>query len=206
MKEIFMVAGGPSLAGFDWKRLANKDCFAINRSYEVLPNAKFIYFADWDFFERHKAGLLAHSGQICTGYAKNICKKQIVHPDVLEFKLTGADGLDTTNPGIRHGRNGGFAAINAAYHLGYRRMYLLGYDMGRIGKATHWHNGHPRIDPVSIYTTMMKHYANLVEPAKKAGVEIINLNPESNLKLFPFMDEYEAIGDKRPAPKVQLDI
>jgi len=206
MKEIFMIAGGPSLKGFDWNRLANKDCFAINRSYEVVPNAKFIYFADWDFFDRHKAGLLAHTGQICTGYAANLCKRRIEHPDVLEFKLTGADGLDKVSPGIRHGRNGGYASINAAYHLGYRRIYLLGYDMGRVEGQTHWHNGHPRIDPESIYVTMMKHYANFAQPLKDAGVEVFNLNPDSKLKVFPFMDEYQAIGDKRPPPKVQLDI
>ena len=104
MKEIFMVAGGPSLKGFHWNRLANKDVFAINRSYEVLPNAKYIYFADWDFFERHKAPLLEHSGQIITGYAKGICKKRIEHPSVCEYNLTGANGLDQVSPGIRHGR------------------------------------------------------------------------------------------------------
>jgi hypothetical protein len=85
-------------------------------------------------------------------------------------------------------------------------MYLLGYDMGRVEGQSHWHNGHPRIDPESIYTTMMNHFANFVEPLKKAGVEVFNLNPDSKLKVFPFMDEYEAIGDRRPPPKVQLDV
>ena len=212
MKEIFMVGGGPSLKDFDWKRLDGKDCFAINRSYEVLPNAKYLYFADWDFWGRHQKGLLAHSCNIDTGYAKNLCKKQIVHDRVTEYKLTGADGLDTKSPGIRHGRNGGYAAINVAYHLGYKRIYLLGYDMGRVGGESHWHNGHPRIDPESIYKTMMKHYDNFVQPLKNAKIEVFNLNPNSNLKVFPFMDVYEAIGDKNPvpapskAPKVRLDV
>jgi len=206
MKEIFMIGGGPSLKDFDWNRLAGKDCFAINRSYEVLPNAKYIYFADWDFFDRHKKGLLAHSGKIITGYAKRLCKKRIEHPDVVEYTLTGADGLDTKSPGICHGRNGGYAAINVAYHLGYTRIYLLGYDMGRVEGESHWHNGHPRIDPESIYTTMMKHYDNLKQPLIDNKIEVFNLNPESNLKAFPFMERDKALGDKERPPKIQLDV
>ena len=205
-KEVFIVAGGPSLKGFNWSRLNGKDVIAINRSYEVIPNAKYIYFADWDFFEKHKEAILNHGGQILTGYASNICRKRIEHPDVTEYTLTGADGFETKPNSIRHGRNGGYAAINVAYHLGYKRIYLLGYDMGRNGEETHWHNGHPRIDPPSIYTTMLNHYDTMDKALKNVDIEIFNLNPKSKLKVFPFLSVADALGDKEPCEKIQLDV
>jgi len=205
-KEVFIVAGGPSLKGFDWTRLINKDVIAINRAYEVLPNAKYIYFADFDFFGRHEAGLLAHRGQICTGYASNICKGQITHPQVWEYKLTGANGLDTETNCIRHGRNGGYAAINVAFHLGYKKIYLMGYDMGRKESETHWHDGHPRIDPESIYETMLGHYATIAEPLKNNDVQVFNTNPDSRLKLFPFLPIEEALRDGSQCEAIQIDV
>lgn len=204
--EIFIVAGGPSLKGFDWSRLINKDVLAINRSYEVLPNAKYIYFADHDFFARHDTGMLAHRGQIITGYAANLCKKRISSPHVIEYTLTGANGLDTQPMSIRHGRNGGYAAINVALHLGYKKIYLLGYDMGRSEGVTHWHDGHPRIDPESIYETMLGHYATLAEPLKNNGIKVYNTNPNSRLKVFPFVTIDKALKDVSQCEKIQLDI
>ena len=205
-KEVFIVAGGPSLKGFDWGRLINKDVIAINRAYEVLPNAKYIYFADFDFFGRHEKGLLEHRGQIITGYAQGICKGRIENPHVWEYTLTGPNGLDTQPNHIRHGRNGGYAAINVAFHLGYKKIYLMGYDMGRVEGQTHWHNGHPRIDPESIYDTMLDHYKTIAEPLKNNGVKVYNTNSESRLKEFHFITIAEALGDKEPCEKINLDV
>jgi hypothetical protein len=204
--EVFIVAGGPSLKGFNWSRLNGKDIIAINRSYEVLPNAKYIYFADHDFFANHQADMLAHQGQIITGYASNICKKQIVHPQVWEYKLTGPNGLDTQTNCIRHGRNGGYAAINVAFHLGYKTIYLMGYDMGRKESDTHWHDGHPRIDPESIYDTMLGHYATIAEPLKNNGVQVFNTNPDSRLKSFPFISIEVALSSGSKCEAITLDV
>jgi len=206
MKEVFIVGGGPSLTGFNWSRLINKDVIAINRSYEVLPNAKYIYFADWDFFDKHQDAMLKHSAKILTGYSAKICRQKIEHPEIIEYELTGANGLDTKPQCVRHGRNGGYAAINVAYHLGYNRIYLLGFDMGRDGKQTHWHDGHPRIDPESIYRTMLNHYDTIAPRLKELKIEVFNLNSESHLKVFPFMSVADAVRDKEPCEKIQLDV
>lgn len=204
-KEVFIVAGGPSLKNFDWGKLANKDVIAINRAYEVLPTANYIYFADYDFFYNHEEGLTQHLGKIITGYGQQYCKSKIEHPLVENYTLTGANGLDTTPKCIRHGRNSGYAAINVAYHLGYKTIYLLGYDMQRTNGQTHWHDGHRRIDPASIYDTMLTHYGTLVEPLKNLNINVYNTSKESRLKMFPYVPLEQALAGTNKRETIRIE-
>jgi hypothetical protein len=42
---------------------------------------------------------------------------------------------------VLHGNNSGHAALNATLLLGFKRIYLLGFDFG-IADRTHWHAGY----------------------------------------------------------------
>ena len=103
--------------------------------------------------------------------------------------LTGGTGLEADSGGLRHGSNGGYQAINLAYHFGVKRIVLLGYDMTANG-ATHWHKGHPttKIDEYrrTLEFAMLPKFPPIVEPLKAAGVEVINATPGSALKCWPF--------------------
>lgn len=199
--ECFIVAGGPSLKGFDWTLLDGKFTIAINRSYEVLPNANIIYFTDNDFWKVHEKGLLAHKGKKIKGSLPN---RVIKHPEVKEYILTGPNGLDLTPGKLQHGHNSSYAAINLATQLGFKKIYLLGVDM-KWGKpkdrsTSHWHSGHKRTDPETVYRKMADCYKTIVEPLKKQGVQVINLNPKSGLDVFPKLSPQEVFGDKYIAP------
>jgi len=205
-KTAYIVGGGPSLIGFDWNTLG-KDKFvvAVNRSYEVLPDAQIVYFTDDDWYKQHEEGLLEHCGSLIKG---SINPTKLKTPDVIQYKLSGEKGL-TSKPGeLIHGRNSTYAAINLlAAHLGFNKIYLLGIDLkwqkpADVKKATkhncttHWHSGHTRIDPEAIYTTMKNNYQTIVEPLKKLNVEVINVNTldGTDLRVFPIKSVEEVFG------------
>ncbi|KKL26556.1 hypothetical protein LCGC14_2394100 [marine sediment metagenome] len=194
--ECYIVGGGPSLTKFDWKKLDGKFVIAVNRSYEVLPDAQIVYFTDDDYWSRHTKGMLKHTGK---KYRGRLAKRVVIkHPDVLEIQLQPQpSGWSDQFGELYHGSNSGFACIQLAAQLGFTTIYLLGYDMKHRGKynrgaknckgTTHWHNGHRRIDPATAYAMMLRHYQKMVAHAKQRNINIINVNTPkgTDLKCFP---------------------
>lgn len=185
----YIVAGGPSLRGFDWSLLTpDKFVIAINRSYEVLPNAQIVYFTDADFWERHKVDMMKHKGQLIRGVENPA--NHVLPPRVIKYYLNGPHGFETQPGCLRHGSNSTYAALNlAAAHLGFTTIYLLGLDMhwGKPGdkSTSHWHDGHKRVDPETVYNRMIVNFTSLVEPLKQKGVKVYNASMGSSVKAFP---------------------
>ena len=195
-KKCYIIGGGPSLIGFDWSNLDNKFVIAINRAYEVLPEAQIVYFTDDDYYKRHRSEMLAHKGKKFRGRLAR--KKVIQDSEVTELQLQQRPhGWSDQFGELYHGSNSTYACIQVAAQLGFTKIYLMGIDMKHQGKynkgkknnkgTTHWHSGHRRTDPAHAYKMMIGHYQKLVPEAKKRGIEIINVNTEDGtaLKLFP---------------------
>lgn len=193
MSHVYIVAGGPSLKNFDWSLLEGKEVIAVNRAFEVLPNAQTIYFSDLRFWHWHHSELLSHSGQ------KYTCAKRVEHASVEKFRFTGMRGMDVNYGGLRSGNNSGYAAINLAYHLGYKTVYLLGFDMKFSGDDSHWHNGYPARSQERIYSKMIDCFDTLVGPLKEVGVVVYNINQDSRIKCFPMMTIKEALCESAAA-------
>lgn len=194
--ECFIIGGGPSLIGFDWSNLDGKFCIAINRAYEVLPNAQIVYFTDDDYYQRHRKEMLKHTGKKFRG---RLAKHRVIKDsEVLELQLQRQPfGWSDQFGELHHGSNSSYACIQVAAQLGFKKIYLLGVDMKHQGRydrkkknnkgVTHWHNGHRRTDPASAYKMMIGHYKKLAPEAKKRGIEIVNINnpKDTNLDVFP---------------------
>lgn len=202
-KTAYVVGGGPSLTGFDWKLLNGKFVVGINRAYEVLPEAQVIYFTDDDWWNTHKVALCNHKGIRIKG---SLSPHKIGNSDLLyQFHLTGPTGLDMTPGCLKHGSNSTYAVVNMLTQWGFKTIYLLGVDMkwrtvdkgGNKGnKKTHWHSGHKRIDGESLYKRLNTNFANLAPLLKQHGVEVINVNNDSNLAAFPKKKYEEVFGPK----------
>ncbi len=194
----YIVAGGPSLKGFAWSRLDGKFVIAINRSYEVLPNAQIIYFTDYDFWDHHRDNMLAHSGQLIKGSQTR--SKEENNPSVIYYRLSGKPGISTERGLLHHGNNSTYAALNlAAVHLKFKKIYLFGVDMKwgepKNKSTSHWHDGHKRIDPEYSYDKMKRAFKTIVEPLTNIGVEVYNANIDSALECFPKVTIEEALNE-----------
>lgn len=96
--------------------------------------------------------------------------------------------------------NSGAAAINLAVHLGAKRIYLLGFDMKvGVNKRQHWHSHYnsgkkgPR-DPRKLpFHRHLKGFPMIAKEAKKQGIEIINVSPNSAIKSFKRVSLNEVI-------------
>jgi hypothetical protein len=106
------------------------------------------------------------------------------------LKNTGYTGLDLNPSGIRHARNGGYAAINLAVHFGASRIALVGFDMGSRGGKVHCFGNHQGLHNPSDaqFHSFARSFKTLVEPLQSIGVEVVNCTPCSSLDAFPMGD------------------
>jgi uncharacterized Rossmann fold enzyme len=190
-ETIYIVGGGPSLKGFDFERLKGKIVIAVNKALYHVPFAQVLYWSDQRFYEWYGEDVDKYNGIKVTN------KPQPKRADIINLVDTGKDGLELEAHAIRHGGNSGYAAINVAYHLGARKIVLLGFDMqnGKGGES-HFHEGYPT-RPTSnevIQSNMLPSFDTLVDPLKRRKVEIYNLSSTSLIKCFQRIDLETALS------------
>lgn len=178
MSTIYVVAGGPSLNGYNFNLLKNKRVIAVNRAHEKLPNAEVIYFSDKRFFEWFEGPLLGHTGRKVTG-------ANLHHPAVENYQLTGHKGLDERPGCLKAGNNSAYAAINLAFHMGAERIVVLGLDMKfGPGGETHWHSGYVTMNMVRSFEKMKPFFSSLAHDLLDHDVTVLNANMDSNVDVF----------------------
>lgn len=193
----YIVAGGPSLKGFNWNLLNNVFTVGINRAYEVLPNAEVIYFTDEDYYNTHIDAMLKHKGRLIKGCVN---LKSKYHDRVERFYIKAGKGLDMTPGHLFHGRNSTFAALNMVVQWGFKKVYLMGVDMkwGKPGdkKTSHWHSGHRRVDGEATYKNFKTAFIDAAPILKNMGIEVININNDTGLTIFPIVKYEDHFGPK----------
>ena len=99
--------------------------------------------------------------------------------------------------GFYTGANSGFGALMLAYCLRASPICLLGFDMSHSGARSHYHNRYRRRQPPQ-QVARFRHAFEHVAPAIKAkGTEVLNLNPRSAMRCFPFKTLEEVIDGRR---------
>ena len=96
-------------------------------------------------------------------------------------------GLETDSDVLSHGFNSGYAAINLAYHLGAKKIILLGFDMANDGTQTHFHDGYPtRPAGDRIYQDkFLPGFKQLNTDLKEKGISVYNASAHSRITVFP---------------------
>uniref|UniRef100_A0A6M3LX02 Putative glycosyltransferase n=1 Tax=viral metagenome TaxID=1070528 RepID=A0A6M3LX02_9ZZZZ len=202
-RRCFIIGGGPSIKNIDLSLLRNELTIGINRAYELL-DPSILFGVDgqmWAWAEQGKLGIESQMKfKEYKGYKVWMALHKMFPSD---FYLIEVDD----DPGYRIGRtsklsfknNGGYGAINLAATLGANPIYLLGYDMvgNKQGKQKWWHDGYPVDYGEHIYEAYIKEISNFAPVLKQAGFEVINLNPKSALKCFPF-GKYADVVRKKP--------
>ncbi len=184
-ETAFIVAGGPSLERFDFNQLKDKNTIVINKAFFHCPHADVMYWTDGRFYIWYKSDIDNFRGDKYT-----IKPHGNIRKDVKVLKNTGRSGLETENTGIRHGMNSGYAALNLAYHLGVKRMVLLGFDMTHNGKRSHFHDGYPTkaTKTETLQKTFAPEFTQLAEEFKKKDIDVLNASSISRLTCFRKVD------------------
>lgn len=179
------------------KAIHAKKTIAVNNSMFLGDWIDVLFFGDKSWWTHHHFQIINFSGLIttCSPEFKNGFK----HIKCIPKNKSKRDGMTLDAPLISWNHNSGFAAINLAYHLGAKRIILLGFDMNRCPNTNniHWHAGHVEKgvnrgkenskQPSPVFKRHVRGEKDIARDAKKAGIEIINASPGSRLTAFKKM-------------------
>lgn len=201
-KRCFVIAGGPSLKGFDFSILENELTIGVNRVYEKF-DCNILFAMDGRFYKwilEGKYGTEAKnrflSFQGCKFW---LDVSNLNLNNVFYAKAIGRTGMSfKLEDGLYHGNNSGFGALNLAVALGANPIYLLGFDM-KFSKdgSGHYHDGHPAAFKESMMKSFPKAFEMTVNMLNEKNIKVINCNPDSALKCYPFGDIPANTGKKK---------
>jgi len=135
--KIFIIAGGPSVKEVNLELLKDQHVITVNMGYR-LPISTMNYSNDQRFLQivRNREDWISYKGK--KYFAK--LRKPFNYPqDVTLVPITNVQEVPLRAESIFAGNNSGFGAIQLAIWLGFRRIFLIGYDMRMQGVKTHWH-------------------------------------------------------------------
>lgn len=189
-ETVYLIGGGPSLKNFNWDRLIGKNVIAINKAFYHYPKSQVMYWTDSRFYTWYKDDIDKFKG------LKYTIRKGNYTNDIKLLKRGAKYGLELAKDTIAHGNNSGYAAINLAYHLGAKRIILLGYDMGNVNGESHFHNGYPtNATSDEIYQNQfIPGFGVIYEALKAKGIEVYNACPSSKLRTFPLITIDKALS------------
>ena len=180
--DVFIIGGGPSLAGFDWKRLHAVHTIGCNSAFLLgAAVCNLCFFSDAQWFYAMERKLESFAGRVVT-HSADIPRD---HPWV---SVVGKrdDGLH--RDALGYGGNSGCSAINLALLLGAKRVFLLGFDL-KLGNAAqmNWHQH--RVEPANadVFPKFLEGFQAIARdlPRVFPGCSIINLSSATALSVFP---------------------
>lgn len=161
--DCYIVGGGPSLKNFNFNSLADKDVIAVNKAIFDVPNPKFFITVDATFITKVSKELLkvrfdatkCKSVFVVDKTFNYIVKVDGLYTDIkcgikydsldifdLVIEAHGQEGFGYSVGDFKTGINSGYCAIQYAITLGYKNIYLLGFDFRSILNVTHYHGGY----------------------------------------------------------------
>jgi len=127
-KRVFVVGSGPSLKGFDFKRLANEETIAVNHTLEFFPDAKYHLFGDPRVLGFVQNIYKNYKGMIFASHHANLGEWERTNDRVHVFAKRADSIGERLEDGLYSDFNSGMEAVNLALVMGADKVYLLGMD------------------------------------------------------------------------------
>jgi hypothetical protein len=184
-ETVFILGGGPSVSDFPTHVLNTKKVIGCNNAYVYGEGiVDLLIFGDEKWYEYHRLD----------GWITNF--RNPVISNCFDMKdVPGVIWAPRKNNGyfidaLGWNGNTGSSAINLALILGAKRICLVGFDMKFSTEGfSNWHPNFVDTPVQANYDRYLKAMGETVSQIEEKwpGVEIINLNPDSALNLFPKM-------------------
>ncbi|MBL9178403.1 MAG: hypothetical protein JNM65_10085 [Verrucomicrobiaceae bacterium] len=213
-QTLFLVLNGSSLKDFDWDKLKRPGIcsFGVNNgAHGFRPQFWTCVDDPTRFMESiwRDPGILkfvpqAHFDKPVWDAEKNVLSSSKVRDFayVLGYRrnerFQAAQWLheDTINWGNHANYGGGrsvmLAALRIAYLLGFRRINLLGCDFHMDTQHRYWFDEERTPNSIrnntNSYRILTGYFEQLKPIFERAGFQVFNCNPDSQLKVFPFAD------------------
>lgn len=165
-------------------RASGLPLYCVNDAYRLAPWG-VLYACDYRWWLDHEAA----SRHVTERWTCDE-KAAKAFPSLRWIKGWPRPGLGTDC--LHYGDNSGYQAINLAFVHGFRRLYLLGFDLGHDGSKAHFfgsHAGRCRDNPR--YGDFIRNF-NLMQP-ENHGLDVINCSRRTALTCFPRRDLAECL-------------
>lgn len=191
-RTAFVLAGGPSLRGFDFDRLRGREVIAVNAAGYEAPWAPVLFFGDNAWGEANQPLVGSWPGLVCTVSLRSAERGAAVRL----VQVVDIDRGFPTRGLVRRGRSSGHTAVALAIAMGAARVVLLGFDMRSDDEGrTHYHDRYERRTAPEQLVIFQQHFAGWRDEAGAIGVSIVNATPGSALTEFPMVDINDELGD-----------
>ena len=184
--DVFIIGGGPSLRNFDFSLLEHSNVIVTNEAFAMAPWARALVFVDQHWWAaRHLEVLKVFNGQLI-GRGPYL---DIYHRTGVTALAFRSGEIWSQDLRILGGRNSGLAAANAAWLMGAKRIFLLGFDMKASNGRSNFHNLYvdnptgPAHRYVSIFLPEFVQASKRLETI--GGGVVINITPDSAMTCFP---------------------
>lgn len=187
-QDAFLIGGGASLKGFNFKWLAGRNTIGCNEAFRLGPDIiKICLFSDVKWFNRTKWDLELFKGKVVTcapGLAGIKCDWLHWLSRIEEVPLAGGSSV-----GWNHST--GAVALNLAVNLGAVQIFMLGFDLCTRGARSHWHNYYSHTTTDTSFSKFKMGFdrigAALASTASKVKVWNVT-DGSSRLDTFPKID------------------
>lgn len=190
----FVIGGGPSIRDFDFNRLQGRGRVIAVNDAGITPGratwSDVLFWADMRWLDWNHERISQHTGQF------KISRKPV--PYGFGFPVHQLDYKPRLNysrdPSVLSGWCGGGSAINLGALFGLKTIILLGFDM-REAPVMNWHANHQLgHEPFQHRNKFIPALERMAPGLREDGVTVINTNPRSGLRCFPFADIEEILA------------
>lgn len=208
--EIFIIGGGSSLQGFPFSKLKDKDTIAVNVAAFDVPNPTYCITADSGIFRKIQEGyfkgidttwVMVTNPEHCAmkfrdGKFSNVKTGYVHNPFCVNMLIrnAGVRGIGFSFKDFKTGYNSGFCGLQLAVVLGYKKIYLLGFDLNPNPAKCHYHDRYQKGRRKITDKHLSRYYDNFklaFEIIKeKTVIEVVSCSKGSRLnsliKYIPF--------------------
>ena len=193
------MGGGPSLPLLLENKVFDQcPVIAVNDAFRFGSWIDVCFFGDTKWYWWNKEDLKAFTGLKVTCNRMRDPRKAVGEifptvegePDLRIVQYSNGYGICSEPNKVYFNSSSGAAAINLAWHLGARKVVLVGYDMRVINNSRNW-RPHPNVIPGSTpkgFKHFIKPFDRIARDAKRLKLKVVNATPESGLQHFPFVE------------------
>lgn len=190
-ETVAIVAAGPSLADFDFTRLRGLcKVIAVKQIIFEMPWADLGFGLDIQWIARFKDRLAACATPLLLAVPKDEhlhAARPAVRPGLAYVERRRGDFLSDDPAAVLSGGNSGFGALSIPYLKGAGPFwFLFGFDYRTTGKLHHYSNErYPWAQKHGHWSAWARRFDNILPQIRRAGVNVINVCPDSAITAFP---------------------
>lgn len=212
-KRCFIIGGGPSLRPQDLDRLKDEDCFAANMIYRIFSQTswrpRFYTIMDRYAGENGISPDVVEQLECDTVFLGDYYWRfnQVTRKDAIclhqhiSFNPSRYPVSQDISKQITNAPTVSFAAMQIAVYLGYKEIYLLGFDhnyrfevdtKGKVletdKSASHFYSDDHPEKIIANVIGMTKAYDSFQDYAKRHGITVKNATRGGKLEVFERVD------------------